>query len=925
MKKKEKVYLFIKKNVTLKTIEDNIEKKCKIGIEAKDIEKELGIVRNNASTLLNMLNKENKLIKINGRPIRFIPSSVLKSLFPELTIKKEYENEEIFNIISSSSKTEKIEWEDPFKTLIGSEASLKTPIDQSKAAIMYPPNGLHTLILGPSGVGKTTFATKMHEYARIIKCKSKEEFPFVSLNCSDYYNNPQLLLSQLFGHIKGAFTGAETDKEGLVEKANGGILFLDEVHRLTSDGQEMLFYLMDNGKYYRLGEVENTRKSNILIIAATTEDPQKVLLKTFLRRIPVIITLPSISQKSISERINILEELLKEETIRINRKLFISSDVLKALAIYECKGNIGQLKSDIKFMCAKAFLKSFNNKEETRIEFDMLPKFIKNSVFDVKKIDSKTQIYLSSLNKDVVIYPSKEKKNTKSISKDSIYNIIDTRLKALREKGMNEDKINIEIEKEIERYFADMVNKFKHQDFNVTELYKVLDKEIIDFTLELITFASKKLNKTFNKKIIFGLAFHLSALIDRVNKKKPIINHELSKIRNIYRNEYKVASMLVKNIEDKFNIDIPIDENGFIAILLASEEISDISDNKIGILVVCHGDSTATSMADVCNRLLNSNFVKAIDMPLEKDVKETYQEVITFVKSIDRGKGVLLLVDMGSLKTFGEKITKETGIITRTIDKISTPLLLEIVRKVIYKDQSIEKICYSQTQDKEEKRKAIMTVCATGQGTSRMLKNIISDILKSIEKDVEIISINYMSADKNNENFKKIIKEYDILACVGNIKPKNDIPYFSMEEILNKKSRYKFYGFLESNIDEKPNYLLHTNENTEIKILEDFTLYINPKKAIHYINEFIKSLNFEEFVHDKLLISSLTIHLGFMIERVITKKNVIFENIEEFKRDNYEKYIKLKNSIELLEEAYKIKINDDEICYAIQVINGNKK
>ncbi len=120
----------------------------------------------------------------------------------------------------------------------------------------------------------------MYEYAKIGK--EQEDFPFVSFNCADYYNNPQLLLSQLFGHVKGSFTGADTDKLGLVDSANGGILFLDEIHRLPPDGQEMLFFLMDRGgEYYRLGEASVSRKSNLLIIGATTEDPKKILIENF--------------------------------------------------------------------------------------------------------------------------------------------------------------------------------------------------------------------------------------------------------------------------------------------------------------------------------------------------------------------------------------------------------------------------------------------------------------------------------------------------------------------------------------------------------------------------------------------------------------------------------------------------------------------
>ena len=65
----------------------------------------------------------------------------------------------------------------------------------------------------------------------------------------------------------------------------------------------MLFYLMDNGKFNRLGETSKTRKSNVLIIAATTENPDDVLLNTFLRRIPVTLKLPSFCERNIEERI----------------------------------------------------------------------------------------------------------------------------------------------------------------------------------------------------------------------------------------------------------------------------------------------------------------------------------------------------------------------------------------------------------------------------------------------------------------------------------------------------------------------------------------------------------------------------------------------------------------------------------------------
>lgn len=174
------------------------------------------------------------------------------------------------------------------REIIGYHGSLRNQIRQAEAAILYPPHGLHTLILGPSGVGKSFFAEAMYNFA-INSSNFNNNAPFIVFNCADYAENPQLLLSQLFGYVKGAFTGASTDKIGIVEKANDGILFLDEVHRLPNEGQEILFHLLDKGKYRRLGETENSRIANFMITAATTENPESSLLLTFRRRIPMII------------------------------------------------------------------------------------------------------------------------------------------------------------------------------------------------------------------------------------------------------------------------------------------------------------------------------------------------------------------------------------------------------------------------------------------------------------------------------------------------------------------------------------------------------------------------------------------------------------------------------------------------------------
>lgn len=263
------------------------------GTTALELANLLGISRANTSLELNKLVRDGRAIKVTTYPVRFLPKETIEVLL-DRDLQEITELETIADL-DAPHQTDKPVAEaylsnskNPFDQIIGHETSLKQVISQAKAAVYYPPSGLHMLLLGQTGTGKTFFAEKTYEYS-LYEGLLKDDAPFKSFNCADYYNNPQLLMSQLFGYAKGAFTGADQDHEGLVEKADGGVLLLDEVHRLPPEGQEMLFYFIDNGSFNRLGENGVKRHSKVLIICATTENPDSALLKTFVRRIPMTI------------------------------------------------------------------------------------------------------------------------------------------------------------------------------------------------------------------------------------------------------------------------------------------------------------------------------------------------------------------------------------------------------------------------------------------------------------------------------------------------------------------------------------------------------------------------------------------------------------------------------------------------------------
>ncbi len=872
-----------------------------MGITTEEIADSLGLSRANVSNDLNQLCEAGKATKEGTRPVLY----------------KAVQNQDFNNS------------ETVLDEFVEKNPSLFAATEQAKAAILYPPKGMPILILGETGVGKSMFAELIHQYAVQVK-RMKRGSPFIVFNCADYANNPQLLLSQLFGVKKGSYTGADNDKTGLIEKADGGILFLDEVHRLPPEGQEMFFTFMDTGNYRRLGETEAERTAKVLIISATTEDPNSSLLKTFTRRIPMIIHMPNLHERNIDERFNLICQFFREESSRLGKPISVSINSMKSFLSYHCLNNVGQLKTDIQLACAKAYADFISNKKDLiKINSPDLPHYIWDGLFletEHRQLWNK----LIRINKRYCIFDSSEEKILFEEDKENIYDMIDLRVHELKSYGVSNEILEQAMEKDIQEYFSSYLQNMKqHSVF--PNLESIVGTNIIRVVEEIIQFSEDNLRKVFSTQIHYGMAIHISNSIERIKRGKKIINPQLNKIRIEYNEEFTIAVDCLKIIDRVLDITLPIDEAAFLTMFFVYHEGAiQESKNNVRIIIIAHGSATATSMAEAANHLLGVRYAFGINAPLDEQPQQVIEKLKNHLKETMDEADILFLVDMGSLTNFGEEIEKDFGIRTKTIPLVSTLHVIEATRKAML-GYSLEEVYEDTLEVNElldndylltaktgnEETLAVVTLCTTGEGGAEVMKDILEKQLHFSGTPVKIIPLSIIGNENIETQLKNIREEYRLICVVGSFKVNTDVPQYSLEEVFNQTALPDIQKLIDI-------------ENTYLKIgdtLDNHLKNIEGRSTLQKIKKFIKHM--ENSLNIKIPTSSLigiAMHIGCMLDRLKSSGNVDeYKGKEQYIQEKPLLYNAVQQGCAVLNKHYQIAITDDEICYLMVLFSNSSE
>ena len=863
MEAKEEIYQYIRKNIK----ED--------GVTAQSIAEIFGIKRNVASHYLNLLEKEGKLQKGTNRPVHFsIPTDTEKKA------------EECNNMIDERPAAQKEV--SVFSKFIGYNGSMEQVIEKCKAAVNYPVNGLTMIICGASGVGKSYLASLIHQYA-VESGAVEKNAPFVVLNCADYANNSELLSSVLFGHVKGAFTGANEEKQGLLAEADGGYLFLDEVHNLSAENQEKLFLFIDSQKYRMLGDSKNWQTAKVRLLFATTEDIHSTLLATFRRRIPFEIRIPDFLERSYGERFLLVSSFFQNEAEILKKNICVDSEYFRRMLNLHEEGNIGAVKSKIKVLCAQAY--SQQREEELRIT---TPGKESSDSFHFYWNRPEKKKWMSSYQ----IFSNITGCFVPGMNYSKIEEVLDLFLQTITRRLEENNFYEIPPFRHYEEKCRNSINKilksygYRLNELEIDEFYKMVIAVLFDETF-------------------FGAAFKISGY----EKKK-------------YRKYEVMISRILDAVLEDYNDNVREFLQTILTVWL-SDKVKVKS--KINALILMHGEHSASSMASLANEMIGDYVYEAFDMPIQVHTEDLIVKVNDYVRDIETNEGLVLLVDMGSLERMYDKISRNVDGDLVIVNNVSTAFALELGFSLFDKADiyRITQMDMSQFNMKMQYYKGlsqkpnIIVSCISGEGIAVEIKEILSRYVNTDE--IDILTMDYSELKKqlnrgSAEDFHNTIVVFTTTPLSSTV-----VPVMNVEDLVNGFTNPSFPEFMLN----KENVREFTND-----IIKLFTLkgvasrlrFLNPEVVMQEVDQVIRG--YENYYHVQLpnfLRINLFLHTSIMIERVLVKEesgkidSIDTEGINEESR----KFIEVSKDIfKSIMMKYKIEISDAEYLLLYQILQS---
>lgn len=685
--REEKVLSCVREN-TLSMLE--LPEQSARWIDAGTIAEQLGMDRTNVSRELNELYKKGLLIKVQGKPTLYISRSAVTQKYPEVffpsTLPKGSKLSDIYSdspmppeLSHKPDITQKLT---PLENRVGAYGTLQTAVRHASAAAMYPTHDLHTLITGNVGVGKAILAHDMYAHA-VAKGSMAEDAPFISVNCREQKENPQLLLIRLFGCTREAAPKDEKARRGLIERAAGGVLCLVGIETLPVVVHDALITLLEKHTYSRVGESSAVRYCKTMIIGISTEPLGSPTIASLQQRFSVQIHIPDVDEWKPSELAELLIQCFQKEAESTGISFRIRRDVFSSFLRASYVGNLGEITSSARTACALAYMEALsenNNAKHVELTLHNVPAEVIRSIHPNPRRDAQISEFLSETELEYLSftpngyssnrYPSSQLTELMHFGK---YSRETKPLSPAPERAISST----------ESFFAQL---FSQACSGFDELNGLFGRELLE-SAHKIQVLYPELSYMFGNPTNYYV--FLNCLSLAAGGLLPPIDSE----RSIYDelcescpNEIRMASS-ISSIISAMNI---MRSRIYLSICMRMCKQSIIG--GIPVVAVMHGEGIARSMADYVNRAMGTDVVTGISYGEDISLEVVVTEVSAAINRMDAGRGVLLAVDMEPLPQLQTMLQRELGAAFRLIVCPGLPALLRLSRYALSDDMNIESV-----------------------------------------------------------------------------------------------------------------------------------------------------------------------------------------------------------------------------------------
>lgn len=878
----------------------------------------LNISRSLSSQYLNEYAKAGVFIKIHSRPVYFLDKHTIESVYQiRLHTNEFYDVHELIDLFGKAMTTKR-----SFLKAVGHDTSLSECIMQCQSAIKYPDNGLAILIYGEHGVGKTFMTELIYQYALEEELIDKEA-KLVHFDDNCYFDGTSKDIDIIFG----TYVKSDTERflGGLLAKAKNGILVIDNVEKLSPQCYFQLTQYMQTGNYtIHSKDHMKVFKSRTRLIFTSCLDSQESVNHAFFHSIPVICFIPNLQNRPIEDKEMLAIEFLKEEALRLKKDIMISNKAFLALVNHAYPNNIQDLKSCIKTSCANAYLNDKQGSMSVSLYLYHLPVSMINALSTDKQMDED----------DYMIDICKYLPQTKN---GRILDFFEFLMIAYREYA----KASIDVKQFLERCIESMniyydYIVFEHKYYNArVKAYEKAVMDVFEHMLDIYDIYIPTNCAFVVARVIYSYMQMFSTIRCYEYQHADSIQQVLDLLKETYPAGFRTAMEITQKIRQ--SIDIEINKMNIIFLILNIQFYNrSIDKHNYNALIVTHGYSTASSMADAANKLVGNHIMEGIDMPINTSVEEIVLVLRNYISTNSIHKNLILLVDMGSLENLGNQLMGEANIHIGIINNVSTRLAVHVayeIKRNVEMKELLEKVSRENTTNYEifsniNKKKSIIFTSETGMDAiERVVQLFKSSMPKPV--DIAIFAYDFLNLQNHKEN-DEIFKIYDVLFIVGTTNIAiHKVPFVPIEDVIAFKDIEGITSILNAYFSksEQEQFNRSLIKNFTLENVMNYLTVLNADKLISYIEEALDHLQkrMGMMIGNETMIG-MYLHISCIIERLMMKSEIKSERKPYTMAGNEQKrFQKLFNdSFAKLMEYYKVEIPMSEIMYIYDYI-GKKK